>query len=68
MAKKWKMSKKPQFERVARAPYPSQVKKLHDAHAATVPVCELLSHLWLYKEAFGYSQTCSDHAGMTKAD
>ena len=29
---------------------------------------EMLSHLWFYKEAFGYSQTCSDHAAMTKAD
>ena len=60
------VKKKPQVERVARAQYPDE--KLYCARAATVPVCEMLSHLWLYMEAFGYSQTCSDHTAMTKAD
>ena len=47
---------------------PKSGEKLHSACAATVPLCEMLSHLWLYKEAFGYSQTCSDHDATTKAD
>ena len=48
--------KKPQFERVARAQYPNQIKKkLHGARAATVHVCEMSLHLWPYKETFGYS-------------
>ena len=47
---------------------PKSGKKLHSARTLTVPVCEMLSHFLLFKDAFGYSQTCSDHAATTKGD